>query len=99
MKRSNRQLEKGAIDLIEEAVHLLRGAPLSVLAIYYMGALPFILSLLYFWADMSRPNPTRRISSFVASMRPGAPCRGAAKDTLPHEDSSGMPETPGGACR
>ena len=54
MKRGERQLEKGAIDLIEEAMHLLRGAPLSVLAIYYMGTLPFILGLLYFWADMSR---------------------------------------------
>jgi len=27
MKRSDRQLDKGAIELIEEAVHLLRGAP------------------------------------------------------------------------
>src|SRR5439155_4820129 len=45
---------KPALDLIEEAVHLLRGAPAGVLACYYLGALPFTLALLYFWTDMSR---------------------------------------------
>jgi len=54
MKRSDRQLDKGAIELIEEAVHLLRGAPLAILACYYAGGLPFVLASLYFWADMSR---------------------------------------------
>ena len=54
MKLAARQLDRGAIELIEEAVHLLRRAPLSVLAGYYAGSLPFVLALLYFWADMSR---------------------------------------------
>ena len=54
MKRAGRQLDKSAIELIEEAVHLLRGSPLAVLAGYYAGSLPFVLCLLYFWADMSR---------------------------------------------
>src|SRR5438445_1088604 len=54
MKRSGRQLDKGAIELIEEAVHLLRRAPIAILASYYAGGLPFILASLYFWADMSR---------------------------------------------
>src|SRR5256885_16666020 len=54
MKRSGQKLDKGAIELIEEAVHLLRRAPLAVLASYYAGGLPFVLASLYFWADMSR---------------------------------------------
>ena len=43
-----------ALDLIEEAVHLLRTAPAAALSAYYLGSLPFVLGLLYFWADMSR---------------------------------------------
>jgi hypothetical protein len=46
----------GALETIETAVHLLRVAPTGTLATYYAGALPFVLGLLYFWADMSR-NP------------------------------------------
>jgi hypothetical protein len=53
MKR-DRQPAKGAIELIEEAVHLLRQSPPGVLAGYYAGAAPFVLGGLYFWADMSR---------------------------------------------
>ncbi len=45
---------KPALDLLEEAVHLLRRAPARIFLRYYIGALPFILALLYFWADMSR---------------------------------------------
>ncbi len=43
-----------AIDLLEEAVHLLRGAPARLHAVYALGALPFVLAFLYYWADMSR---------------------------------------------
>jgi len=43
-----------AIELLEEAVHLLRISPFAALGRYYIGTLPFILALLYFWADMSR---------------------------------------------
>ena len=56
MKHARRQQGKGAFDLIEEAVHLLRTAPVAAIAIYYLGAIPFVLALLFFWADMSR-NP------------------------------------------
>ena len=45
---------KGAFEIIEETFHLLRGAPVGVLAAYYVGTLPFVLGILYFWADMSR---------------------------------------------
>ena len=49
-----RQQGKSAFDLIEEATHRVRTAPAATLAVYYLGAIPFVLGLLYFWADMSR---------------------------------------------
>ena len=53
MKRKSRgRGGKSAVDLLEEATHLLRANP-SLLASYYFGSLPFILGLLYFWTDMS----------------------------------------------
>jgi len=54
MKRARRQQGRPAFDLIEEAVHLLRTAPPAALAVYYVGAVPFVLGFLFFWADMSR---------------------------------------------
>jgi hypothetical protein len=45
--------EKGASELVEEAFHLLRQAPVSLLLAYYAGALPFLLAVLFFWADMA----------------------------------------------
>jgi hypothetical protein len=56
MKQALRRQGKGAFDLIEEAIHLLRTAPAGTLAAYFLGAMPFRLGLLFFWADMSR-NP------------------------------------------
>jgi hypothetical protein len=58
--RQRRQQGRPTLDLIEEAVHLLRTAPVGALAVYYAGALPFILGLLYFWADMSRSPYARQ---------------------------------------
>ena len=53
MKRRGKHREgRSAIDILEEAMHLLRAKPLA-LAAYYIGSLPFILGLLYFWTDMS----------------------------------------------
>lgn len=46
--------EKSAIALVEEAFHLLRRSSLVTLSCYYIGSMPFILALLYFWTDMSR---------------------------------------------
>jgi hypothetical protein len=51
---ARRREGKGALELIEEATHLLRCAPPSALAAYYLGALPFVLGFLYFWVDMAR---------------------------------------------
>lgn len=45
--------EERALDLIERGVHLLRTAPLTDLLLFYVGAVPFILGILFFLADMS----------------------------------------------
>lgn len=37
------------VQLVEEAVHLLRGAAPAALAIYYAGTVPFALGVLFFW--------------------------------------------------
>lgn len=44
----------GAVDFLEETVHLLRLAPPSSLVVYYIGSVPFVVGFLYFWTDMSR---------------------------------------------
>lgn len=54
MKPSRGRHSKSAILVLEEAVHFLRLAPIGLLFSYYVGSLPFVLGLLYFWADMSR---------------------------------------------
>lgn len=44
---------RSGLDLVEEAVHLLRQTP-QALAPHLIGTAPFAVGLLYFWADMSR---------------------------------------------
>jgi len=50
----SREKGVGAVELLEQATALLRSTPLATLACYYLGTLPFLLGLLWFWADMSR---------------------------------------------
>jgi len=45
--------ETSALEILEEAFHLLRRTPASLLMSYYLGAIPFVLGFLFFWADMS----------------------------------------------
>ncbi len=52
--KSRQESETAPFELIEESFHLVRTAPVSAWAAYYVGALPFVLALLYFWSDMSR---------------------------------------------
>ena len=52
--RKNRQTGPGALQLVEEAFHVLRTVPFAFLIPYYLGTMPFLLALLYFWNDMSR---------------------------------------------
>ena len=54
MKSKSKKHYKSAMRIIEEAVHLLRSSPGSLLVGYYTGSVPFVLGLMYFWADMSR---------------------------------------------
>lgn len=46
----------GFLDTVEEAIHLLRSVPPSVLFRHIIGTVPFTIAILYFWSDMSR-NP------------------------------------------
>lgn len=46
--------ELSGLELVNEAINLLRTAPVGLIAGYYIGSVPFILSFLYFWSDMSR---------------------------------------------
>jgi hypothetical protein len=43
----------GGVELLEASVALLRHSPARLLPLYYVGSLPFVLGLLFFWADMS----------------------------------------------
>jgi hypothetical protein len=67
MKPKSKQHRKGVILLLEEAVHLLRNTPLFLLSSYFIGTLPFLLGLFYFWADMSRSADARSYHA-VASL-------------------------------
>ncbi len=53
MKQPRPAGEPTAMELMEEAVHLLRSAPLRVYAPVALGTLPFGLALLWFVAEMS----------------------------------------------
>jgi hypothetical protein len=44
--------EISALDLLEESTHLLRALPLSAVAHDFIGTLPFVLGLLFFWYEM-----------------------------------------------
>jgi hypothetical protein len=54
VKSSKQENIPGAVALAEQAVHLLRRKGAAALLDYYLGSLPFVLALLYFWSDMSR---------------------------------------------
>ncbi len=68
----NQQRDRRALlTLVEEATHLLRKAPLSAWLNYYVGSIPFILYLFFFWSDMSRsPFAAGRLlgSSFILAL-------------------------------
>ncbi len=46
--------QRGAIDILEEAVNLLRAAPFATIVTYLTGAIPFTIALLFFLNDMMR---------------------------------------------
>jgi hypothetical protein len=66
MKQSQKKYQKSALRVIDETVHLLRTAPGLLLSVYYLGSVPFVLGLLYFWADMSRSPNANEYSAAAA---------------------------------
>ena len=66
MKRSRERLEGSALEILDEAVHLLRAAPAVDLAAFYVGAVPFALGLLHFWMDMRRSAFAHRHAASAA---------------------------------
>ena len=56
MKNGGALFIPSGLTIAEKAVDLLRRAGAPALIDYYIGSLPFVLGLLYFWSDMSR-NP------------------------------------------
>lgn len=66
MNKRQKKHHKSAIRMIEEAVHLLRTAPGTLLTVYYLGSVPFVLGLFYFWADMSRSAHAHEYSAMAA---------------------------------
>lgn len=53
----------GALDLLEDAVHALRAAPLAAIVCHWIGSAPFALGLLVFWNDMAQ----RRTSDSICA--------------------------------
>jgi hypothetical protein len=54
MTTRRQRSERTALDHVEEATHLLRNAPGGVVLRYYVGAVPCVLGLLYFFTDVTR---------------------------------------------
>jgi len=42
------------VQFIEESFHLIKNIPVGTFAFYYLGTMPFLTGLFYFWNDMSR---------------------------------------------
>lgn len=55
----------GALDLVEDAVHALRAAPLATIALHWIGSVPFALGLLVFWNDVARPDSNCALDAFA----------------------------------
>lgn len=53
-RAAQRRAGRPVFELLEDATHLLRTAPAGALLCYYLGSVPCLLGLLFFWADMSR---------------------------------------------
>ncbi|MDA7926455.1 DUF4129 domain-containing protein [Verrucomicrobiales bacterium] len=73
MRKSSRRKrrsenETGAVQILEEAFHLLRSIDLNLYWRFYLGTIPFVIGLLYFAADMSRSGMAREDAAFVAGI-------------------------------
>ena len=66
MDQFQREHHKSAIVIVEEALHLLRSSPIRLLTSFYLGSIPFVLGVLYFWADMSRSAKAHEYNTVAA---------------------------------
>ncbi|MEM6279559.1 MAG: hypothetical protein AAF733_08780, partial [Verrucomicrobiota bacterium] len=55
-RRKHRKIEKSSLQILEESFHLLRTIDLKYYWVFFLGAVPFAIALLYFMADMSRSS-------------------------------------------
>ena len=61
----------GAIPALEDAVRLLRQAPLETLVCHWVGSVPFALLVLWFWNDLTNPrtlDSTGAVESFALAL-------------------------------
>ncbi|HEV3199257.1 MAG TPA: DUF4129 domain-containing protein [Bryobacteraceae bacterium] len=61
----------GAIPAMEDAVRLLRQAPLATLVCHWVGSAPFALVVMWFWNDLTNPrtlDSTGALESFVLAL-------------------------------
>lgn len=61
-----RRSETGALQILEEAFHLVRSADVKSFWLFYLGAVPWSVGLLYFAADMGRSSLAARDAAFAA---------------------------------
>ena len=66
-----RRSETGALQILEEAFHLVRSAGAGAFLRYYLGAVPWSVGLLYFVADMSRSSLAARDAAFASLLLAG----------------------------
>lgn len=62
---SKKGTEPDALGLIEEATHLLREASASTWAIYYAGAAPFAVGIVYLWARLTWFRPSGAVIAWL----------------------------------
>lgn len=65
-RRKGRRNERGPLQLLEEAFHLLRTVSPAHLWVCFSGTVPFAVACLWFTADMSRSSHATRDSALVA---------------------------------
>jgi len=64
--RSEPLKSKSGLEIAEEAIRMVRFAPIEILAVYYLGSLPFVMGLITFWAAMERSANAYRSLPFGA---------------------------------
>jgi hypothetical protein len=56
------------LDLLEDAVHALRAAPLGTIVAHWIGSAPFALGVLVFWNAMAQPDASCAFGALVLAL-------------------------------